>query len=100
MGRGATEVTLKVGIHPDFTGNFYVDVVNAIKSELPDMHIHGFTPLEVWQGQRPWATRPPISRGVERGRSRHLPGTAAEILDDDVRAHLCPDKIRTSQWAR
>ena len=49
-GRGATEVTLQGGIHPDFTGNFYVDVVNAIKSELPDMHIHGFTPLEVWQG--------------------------------------------------
>lgn len=98
--RGATEVTLQGGIHPDFTGNFYVDVVNAIKAELPDMHIHGFTPLEVWQGAETLGI--PVRRFLEELRDAGLgtlPGTAAEILDDDVRAHLCPDKIRTSQWA-
>ncbi len=98
--RGATEVTLQGGIHPDFTGNFYVDVVHAIKAELPDMHIHGFTPLEVWQGAETLGI--PVRRFLEELRDAGLgtlPGTAAEILDDDVRAHLCPDKIRTSQWA-
>jgi FO synthase len=98
--RGATEVTLQGGIHPDFTGNFYVDVVHAIKAELPDMHIHGFTPLEVWQGAETLGI--PVRRFLEELRAAGLgtlPGTAAEILDDEVRAHLCPDKIRTSQWA-
>ncbi len=98
--RGASEVTLQGGIHPDFTGNFYREVVEAIKAELPAMHIHGFTPLEVWQGAET------LGVGVERFLTElrdaglgSLPGTAAEILDDRVRTHLCPDKIRTSQWA-
>jgi FO synthase len=98
--RGATEVTLQGGIHPDFTGNFYVDVVRSIKAELPDMHIHGFTPLEVWQGAHTLGV--PVRRFLEELQEAGLgtlPGTAAEILDDEVRAHLCPDKIRTSQWA-
>ena len=98
--RGATEVTLQGGIHPDFTGNFYVDVVKAIKAELPDMHIHGFTPLEVWQGAETLGM--PVRAFLEELAAAGLgtlPGTAAEILDDDVREHLCPDKIRTSQWA-
>ncbi|HLF61795.1 MAG TPA: 5-amino-6-(D-ribitylamino)uracil--L-tyrosine 4-hydroxyphenyl transferase CofH [Acidimicrobiia bacterium] len=98
--RGATEVTLQGGIHPDFTGNFYVDVVRSIKAELPDMHIHGFTPLEVWQGAQTLGI--PVRRFLEELKEvglGTLPGTAAEILDDEVRAHLCPDKIRTSQWA-
>jgi FO synthase len=98
--KGATEVTLQGGIHPGFTGQFYVDVVEAIKAEIPEMHIHGFTPLEVWQGAETMGV------GVEQflGRLKAaglgtLPGTAAEILDDDVRKTLCPDKIRTSQWS-
>ena len=98
--RGATEVTLQGGIHPDFTGNFYVEVVKAIKEELPDMHIHGFTPLEVWQGAETLGM--PVRAFLEELAAAGLgtlPGTAAEILDDDVREHLCPDKIRTSQWA-
>jgi 7,8-didemethyl-8-hydroxy-5-deazariboflavin synthase CofH subunit len=98
--RGATEVTLQGGIHPDFTGNFYVDVVKAIKSELPEMHIHGFTPLEVWQGAETLGVpvRQFLTELKEAGLGT-LPGTAAEILDDEVREHLCPDKIRSSQWA-
>ena len=99
--RGATEVTLQGGIHPDFTGNFYVDVVKGIKEEMPDMHIHGFTPLEVWQGAETLgiSVRQFLTELKDAGLGT-LPGTAAEILDDQVRTHLCPDKIRTSQWAQ
>jgi 7,8-didemethyl-8-hydroxy-5-deazariboflavin synthase CofH subunit len=98
--RGATEVTLQGGIHPDFTGNFYREVVEAIKSDMPEMHIHGFTPLEVWQGAETLgiSVRQFLTELRDAGLGT-LPGTAAEILDDDIRAHLCPDKIRSSQWA-
>ncbi len=98
--RGATEVTLQGGIHPEFTGDFYVGVVEAIKARLPEMHIHGFTPLEVWQGAETLGV--PVKDFLQRLHAAglgSLPGTAAEILDDDVRVFLCPDKIRTSQWA-
>jgi len=98
--RGATEVCLQGGIHPEFTGDFYVTVVEAIKAQLPDMHIHGFTPLEVWQGADTLGVpvRDFLARLHDAGLGT-LPGTAAEILDDRVRIHLCPDKIRTAQWA-
>jgi FO synthase len=98
--RGATEVCLQGGIHPDFDGNFYVNLVESIKEYLPDMHIHGFTPLEVWQGAETLGV--PLRDYLVRLRDAGLgtlPGTAAEILDDDVRLHLCADKIRTAQWA-
>jgi 7,8-didemethyl-8-hydroxy-5-deazariboflavin synthase CofH subunit len=97
---GATEVCLQGGIHPEFTGDFYVQVLQAIKQVAPDMHCHGFTPLEVWQGAETLGV--PVADFLARLQEAGLgtlPGTAAEILDDDVRAHLCPDKIRTAQWA-
>lgn len=98
--RGATEVTLQGGIHPEFTGDFYAGVVRAIKAELPDMHIHGFTPLEVWQGAETLGVSVKVFLSQLKGAGLGtLPGTAAEILDDSVREHLCPDKIRTSQWS-
>ena len=97
--RGATEVCLQGGIHPDFTGDFYLDVIRAIKAELPTMHVHAFSPLEVSQGART------LGIGLEAylGRLRDaglgsLPGTAAEILDDEIRAIICPDKLRTAEW--
>ncbi|NND03516.1 MAG: 5-amino-6-(D-ribitylamino)uracil--L-tyrosine 4-hydroxyphenyl transferase CofH [Acidimicrobiia bacterium] len=99
--RGATEVCLQGGIHPQFTGDFYVTVVESIKEHLPEMHIHGFTPLEVWQGAETLGTdlRSYLTRLRDAGLGT-LPGTAAEILDDRVRQHLCPDKIRTAQWSK
>jgi 7,8-didemethyl-8-hydroxy-5-deazariboflavin synthase CofH subunit len=99
-GRGATEVTLQGGIHPDYTGDFYLRVVEAIKERLPEMHIHGFTPLEVWQGAETLGVdlREYLTRLRDAGLGT-LPGTAAEILDDRVRVHLCPDKITTAEWA-
>ncbi|MCP4307960.1 MAG: 5-amino-6-(D-ribitylamino)uracil--L-tyrosine 4-hydroxyphenyl transferase CofH [bacterium] len=98
--RGATEVCLQGGIHPEFTGGFYLNLVESIKEYLPEMHIHGFTPLEVWQGAETLGVpvRDYLIRLSDAGLGT-LPGTAAEILDDDVRLHLCSDKIRTSQWA-
>lgn len=97
---GATEVCLQGGIHPDFTGDFYVGVLRAIKERLPAMHVHGFTPLEVWQGAHTLgiSVREFLTRLRDAGLGT-LPGTAAEILDDRVRAHLCPDKVRTAEWA-
>ncbi len=98
--RGATEVCLQGGIHPEFTGDFYVSVLEAIRAAVPDMHCHGFTPLEVWQGAETLGVT--VAEFLARLRDAGLgtlPGTAAEILDDDVRRFLCPDKITTSQWA-
>jgi FO synthase len=98
--RGATEVTLQGGIHPEFDGDFYVHVAELIKASVPDMHIHGFTPLEVWQGaETTGATVPEFLARLKAAGLGTLPGTAAEILDDDVRRHLCPDKISTAEWA-
>jgi len=97
--RGATEVCMQGGIHPDYTGSTYIDICRAVKSAAPEMHVHAFSPLEVWQGARTigvgvvefLATLRAAGLGT-------LPGTAAEILDDEVRAIICPDKINTAQW--
>ncbi len=97
--RGATEVCMQGGIHPEYTGETYLRMCRAIKAALPDMHIHAFSPLEVWQGAQTLglSVRDFLVRLREAGLST-LPGTAAEILDDEVRATLCPDKIKTDQW--
>ena len=97
---GATEVCLVGGIHPSFDGNFYLDIVKSVKAELPDMHIHGFTPLEIWQGAATLDIDVPEFLAMLRDAGLGtLPGTAAEILDDRVREYLCPDKLRTAEWA-
>jgi FO synthase len=96
---GATEVCLQGGIHPDFDGDYYIEVARAVHDAVPDMHIHGFTALEVTEGARRLGEPLPdyLRRLVDAG-LRSLPGTAAEILDDEVRAVLCPDKIDTDEW--
>jgi len=97
--RGATEVCMQGGIHPSYTGATYLDICRAVKTVVPAMHVHAFSPLEVWQGARTLG----ISLGEFLGELKRaglgtLPGTAAEILDDEVRAVLCSDKIKTGEW--
>jgi FO synthase len=96
---GATEVCLQGGIHPDFDGDYYIDVTRAVKEAAPDIHVHGFTALEVTEGAR--RLDEPLDRYLQRlmdAGLRTLPGTAAEILDDEIRAIICSDKIDTQQW--
>lgn len=96
---GATEVCLQGGIHPNFDGDYYIDVARAVHDAVPGMHIHGFTALEVTEGAK--RNQEPLADYLTRLRKagqKSLPGTAAEILHDDVRATLCPDKINTEEW--
>ncbi len=97
--RGAVEICLQGGIHPGFDGDYYAEVLEAIKREVPGLHVHAFSALEIWQGAA--TLDEPLD--VYLGRLRDLglaslPGTAAEILDDEVRRVLCPDKVTTGQW--
>ena len=97
--RGATEVCLQGGIHPAFTGEYYASVVDAIRTELPDLHIHAFSALEVWQGAETLGLQLEDYLAMLHSLGLgSLPGTAAEILDDEVRAIICPDKVSTAQW--
>ncbi|PCH60101.1 MAG: 7,8-didemethyl-8-hydroxy-5-deazariboflavin synthase [SAR86 cluster bacterium] len=97
--RGATEVCMQGGIHPDYTGQTYLDILETVRAATPEMHIHAFSPLEVFQG----AATSGISIEeflvlLKKAGLNTLPGTAAEILDDEIRVDLCPDKLNSAQW--
>ena len=97
--RGATEVCLQGGIHPAFSGDYYLSVVRAIKAAVPELHVHAFSALEIWQGAATLGL--PLEDYLAELRDAglgSLPGTAAEILDDEVRRVICPDKVTTEQW--
>ncbi|MDA9784973.1 5-amino-6-(D-ribitylamino)uracil--L-tyrosine 4-hydroxyphenyl transferase CofH [Gammaproteobacteria bacterium] len=100
IDRGATEVCLQGGIHPKYTGNTYLDIVKTIRSVSETIHIHAFSPLEIDHGRRT------LNISVEEflielknAGLNSLPGTAAEILHDDIRAIICPDKLNSQEWA-
>ena len=98
--KGATEVCMQGGIHTRFTGGSYLEYLRAVKQEVPEMHVHAFTPLEVSQGARTLGI--PVEEFLvelkEAGLGT-LPGTAAEILDDEIRGIICPDKVNTLEWS-
>ena len=96
---GATEVCLQGGIHPHYTGDTYLEIVAAVKNAVPDIHIHAFSPLEVTHGAKTLGlSLDSYLRRLKTAGLSTLPGTAAEILDDEVRAQICPDKINTDEW--
>ena len=99
--RGATEVCLQGGIHPAFTGDYYANIVRAIKANVPGLHVHAFSALEIWQGAATLGLE--LEQYLAHLRDLglgSLPGTAAEVLDDEVRRVICPDKVTTAQWLR
>ena len=96
---GASEVCLQGGIHPDFDGDYYLHVTEAVTAVAPQIHIHGFTALEVTEGAK--RNGEPLGQYLQRLMAaglKTLPGTAAEILDDEIRATLCADKVNTEEW--
>lgn len=97
--RGASEVCMQGGIHPSYTGAKYLEVCQTVKGAVPSMHLHAFSPLEIHQGARTLGI--PVAEFLKQLRAAGLgtlPGTAAEILDDEIREILCADKIRTQPW--
>ena len=96
---GATEVCLQGGIHPSFTGQTYLDIVAAVKAAAPDIHVHAFSPLEISHGAQTLGLSLPRFLGeLNAAGLSTLPGTAAEILDDEVRSIICPDKLNSAEW--
>ena len=99
FARGAVEVCLQGGIHPDYTGETYLGICRAIKKAIPALHIHAFSPLEIVHGARTLGCSvPEFLTELKAAGLGSLPGTAAEILDDEVRAIICPDKVTSAQW--
>ena len=97
--RGATEVCMQGGIHPEYTGATYLDICRTVKAAVPEMHVHAFSPLEVWQGAATLGVSlEAFLRQLKAAGLGTLPGTAAEVLDDEVRRDLCPDKLTAGQW--
>ncbi|WP_313441591.1 5-amino-6-(D-ribitylamino)uracil--L-tyrosine 4-hydroxyphenyl transferase CofH [Novosphingobium sp.] len=99
VARGATEVCLQGGIHPSYTGETYLSILREVKEACPDLHVHAFSPLEVSQGARTLGmpVRDYLAMLRDAGLGS-LPGTAAEILCDDIRTQICPDKLTTEEW--
>ncbi|TPL23431.1 7,8-didemethyl-8-hydroxy-5-deazariboflavin synthase subunit CofH [Mesorhizobium sp. B2-4-9] len=97
--RGASEVCMQGGIHPSYTGERYLSLCRAVKEAVPSIHMHAFSPLEVFQGAKTLGVS--LSEFLVRLKQAGLdtlPGTAAEILDDEVRRTLCADKLNTQEW--
>jgi len=96
---GATEVCMQGGIHPDLPGTAYFDIAAEVRRRCPDMHVHAFSPMEVMNGVA--RTGLPLREWLSRAREAgvgSLPGTAAEILDDDVRWVLTKGKLPAADW--
>jgi FO synthase len=99
--RGATEVCMQGGIHPSFTGETYLRICRAAREAVPEMHVHAFSPLEISHGARTLGISTfEFLRELKSAGLGSLPGTAAEILDDEIRREIAPDKLMTDEWLR
>ena len=96
---GATEVCIQAGLPPQMEGDLYIRLCEAIKEELPDIHVHGFSPEEVLYGSvRSKCTIREYLEGLKAAGVGSLPGTSAEILDQELRDIISPGRIRVDQW--
>ncbi len=96
---GATEICMQAGLPPDMDGNFYVDLTRAVKKAVPNMHIHAFSPEEVLYGAtRSGASISDYLAVLKEAGLGSLPGTSAEILDQDIRDVISPGRITVRQW--
>lgn len=98
-GRGGTEVCIQGGLHPDLPADYYVQILKAVKRRVPDIHVHAFSPFEIWYGVR--KSRIPIAvylAGLKQAGLGSMPGTAAEILDTDIRLQLTRNKLSADEW--
>ena len=96
---GATEVCMQGGIHPDLPGTAYADLVRAVKDRVPEMHVHAYSPMEIVNGSvRTGLSIEEFLISVKEAGLDSIPGTAAEILDDDVRWILTKGKLPTASW--
>ncbi|MBD5772418.1 5-amino-6-(D-ribitylamino)uracil--L-tyrosine 4-hydroxyphenyl transferase CofH [Marinomonas colpomeniae] len=99
--RGATEVCIQGGLHPDIDANYYRELIIAVKKRVPDIHIHAFSPFEIWYGCKKAKLEPEVflTELKELGLGS-MPGTAAEILDTEIRKLLTKNKLTTEEWVR
>jgi FO synthase len=96
---GATEVCMQGGIDPEMPGTAYFDIARAVKAAEPDLHVHAFSPMEVMNGvARTGMSIREFLTALKESGVDSLPGTAAEILDDDIRWTLTKGKLPTAQW--
>jgi FO synthase len=96
---GATEVCIQGGIRASYDARHYLDIVRAVKQAAPAIHVHAFSPLEIRQGARSLGLDVrEFLQGLRDAGLGSLPGTAAEILDDEVRQRICPDKLTSAEW--
>ena len=100
-GAGATEVCIQAGLPPDMDGNIYIDICKAVKKEVPKIHIHAFSPEEIFYGaSKSGTTVEDYLKRLKEAGIGSLPGTAAEILDDEIKKVISPNRIKTKDWIR
>ena len=101
MGEGATEVCIQGGLHPGLRLDFYTDMLRALRERFPQLHTHAFSPMEVkWLAEKEHISVAEVLTELKRAGLSSMPGTAAEILDDEVRQKICPQKLSTAEWVQ
>src|SRR5213075_1190621 len=96
---GATEVCMQAGLPPNMDGNLYVEITRAVKTSIPELHIHAFSPEEVVYGaERSGATVADYLSALKDAGLGSLPGTSAEILDQAIRDRISPGRLTVKQW--